>query len=55
MEKVPCHSENMKDFVDGGYFSLSNAFYGSDGETIVGGTTVSVWKREYLQRTKLEV
>ena len=55
MLSVPCSTAEMKDFVSGGYFSLSNAFYGDDGDMILSGDTVSQWRQEYERRVKKEV
>ncbi|KAJ7384954.1 hypothetical protein OS493_018642 [Desmophyllum pertusum] len=44
----------MKEFVNGGYFSLSNAFYGDDWSTILSGGTVGQWRQEYKDRVKKE-
>lgn len=45
----------MQEFVSGGYFSLSNAFYGNYWDTVQGGGTVGQWRQEYEQRVKKEV
>lgn len=55
MLSVPCSSADMKEFVSGGYFSLSNAFYGTDWSTILSGGTVGQWRQEYEKRVKEEV
>ena len=55
MLDVPCSSADMKEFVSGGYFSLSNAFYGTDWTTILSGGTVAQWRQEYERRVKNEV
>ena len=55
MLEVPCSTANMKEFVSGGYFSLSNAFYGSEWSTILSGDTVGQWRQEYEKRVKKEV
>ena len=55
MLDVPCSTRDMQHFVNGGYFSLSNAFFGNDLDTIVGGGTVHEWKQEYEMRVKKEV
>ena len=55
MLDVPCSTRDMQDFLDGGYFSLSNAFFGNDLDTIVGGGTVHQWKQKYEKRVKKEV
>ena len=55
MLDVPCSTRDMQQFVNGGYFSLSNAFFGNDLDTIVGGGTVHEWKQEYEMRVKKEV
>ena len=55
VERVSCSSEEMREFVNGGYFSLSNAFYGSSDELVEGSTTVEDWKKEYIMRTQREV
>lgn len=55
MLSVPCSSADMKEFVSGGYFSLSNAFYDTDWSTILSGGTVGQWRQEYEKRVKEEV
>ena len=45
----------MREFITGGYFSLSNAFFGNDWDNTQGGGTVSQWKQEYEERVKKEV
>jgi len=55
MLDVPCSTSEMQEFVSGGYFSLSNAFFGNDWDNIQGGGTVSQWKQEYEERVKKEV
>lgn len=49
---IPCSAADMKEFVSGGYFSLSNAFYGEDLDTILSGGTVNQWRQEYERRVK---
>ena len=55
MLDVPCSTSEMLEFVNGGYFSLSNAFFGNDWDTIQGGGTVGQWRQEYEDRVKKEV
>lgn len=55
MLNVPCSNSDMQEFVSGGYFSLSNAFYGNYWDTVQGGGTVGQWRQEYEQRVKKEV
>ena len=52
---IPCSAADMKEFVSGGYFSLSNAFYGEDLDTILSGGTVNQWRQEYERRVKNQV
>lgn len=52
---IPCSAANMEEFVSGGYFSLSNAFYGEDLDTILSGGTVNQWRQEYERRVKNQV
>ena len=52
---VPCSTADMKEFVSGGYFSLSNAFYGTKWAKILSGGTVGQWRQEYEKRVKKEV
>jgi len=52
---VPCSTADMKEFVSGGYFSLSNAFYGTEQAKILSGGTVSQCRQEYEKRVKKEV
>ena len=53
--QVPCSRDEMKEFVSGGYFSLSNAFYGNSWDSIRGSLTVSEWKKEYREKVKQQV
>ena len=55
MVDVPCSIADMKEFVSGGYFSLSNAFYGSEWSTILSGGTVGQWRQDYEKRVEKEV
>lgn len=55
MLNVPCSSTDMKEFVSGGYFSLSNAFFGTDWTKILSGGTVGQWRQEYEKRVEKEV
>ena len=55
MLTVPCSTADMKEFVSGGYFSLSNAFYGTELDKILSGGTVGQWRQEYEKRVKKEV
>lgn len=55
MLDVPCTTDEMWQFISGGYFSLSNAFFGNDVDTIQGGGTVGQWRQEYEERVKKEV
>ena len=52
---VPCSTSDMQQFVSGGYFSLSNAFFGSNWDTVQGGGTVTQWRQQYEERVKKEV
>ncbi|XP_078367736.1 uncharacterized protein LOC144651661 isoform X1 [Oculina patagonica] len=52
MLNVPCSSADMKEFVSGGYFSLSNAFFGTDWTKILSGGTVGQWRQEYEKRVQ---
>ncbi|CAH3138826.1 unnamed protein product [Porites lobata] len=54
MLDVPCSTRDMQHFVNGGYFSLSNAFFGNYLDTIVGEGTVLEWKQEYEMRVTKE-
>lgn len=54
MLDVPCSTSEMLEFVSGGYFSLSNAFFGHDWDTIQGGGTVGQWRQQYEDRVKKE-
>ena len=55
MLTVPCSTADMKEFLSGGYFSLSNAFYGTELVKILSGGTVGQWRQEYEKRVKKEV
>ena len=55
MLSVPCSTADLKEFVSGGYFSLSNAFYGTEWAKILTGGTVGQWRQEYEKRVKNEV
>lgn len=55
MLNVPCSSADMKEFVSGGYFSLSNAFFGTDWTKILSGGTVGQWRQEYEKRVQKQV
>ncbi|XP_032231213.2 receptor-type guanylate cyclase gcy-2-like [Nematostella vectensis] len=44
---VPCTVTEMKEFIEGGYFTMSNAFFASANSHVVGGFTVDQWRREY--------
>lgn len=52
---VQCSTADLKEFVSGGYFSLSNAFYGTERAKILSGGTVGQWRQEYEERVKKEV
>ena len=52
---VQCSTADLKEFVGGGYFSLSNAFYGTERAKILSGDTVGQWRQEYEERVKKEV
>ena len=52
---VPCSTADLKEFVNGGYFTLSNAFYGEELDTILSGGTVSQWRQEYERRVRKQV
>lgn len=55
MLTVQCSTADLKNFVSGGYFSLSNAFYGTELAKILSGGTVGQWRQEYEKRVKKEV
>ncbi|PFX22226.1 Gamma-aminobutyric acid type B receptor subunit 1 [Stylophora pistillata] len=46
-ESVPCSTDDLKTFVDQGYFTLSSPFFGDDEQPVVGGGTVKQWKERY--------
>lgn len=52
---VPCSTNDMQQFISGGYFSLSNAYFGNSLDVIQGGGTVEQWRQEYEERVKKEV
>lgn len=52
---VPCSTNDMEQFISGGYFSLSNAYFGNSLDIIQGGGTVGQWRQEYEERVKKEV
>lgn len=54
-ENVPCTSDQLKSFVDQGYFTLSFPFFGDDKQKVVGGGTVKEWKERYMFRVASEV
>ncbi|XP_029195937.2 uncharacterized protein LOC114961433 isoform X2 [Acropora millepora] len=51
---VPCSTNDMEQFISGGYFSLSNAYFGNSLDIIQGGGTVGQWRQEYEERVKKE-
>ena len=52
---IICSHDNIQQFVSGGYFSLSIAFYGPDKSMVQGGGTVEQWKEEYKKRVNRQV
>ncbi|XP_068721735.1 uncharacterized protein [Montipora capricornis] len=51
---VPCSTSDMQEFISGGYFSLSNAFFGKSWDIVQGGGTVIQWRQEYEKRVRTE-
>ena len=54
-DDIPCTSDQMRDFVAIGYFTLCNAYYAEEDNKIPSGLTVNQWKTEYEDRAKGEV
>lgn len=52
---MSCTNRQMKEFVEGGYFSLANSFFANDDKKVVGGCTVDEWKKEYQKRVEQQV
>jgi hypothetical protein len=52
---VKCTDDEMKEFVNGGYFSLANSFFAGENKNVVGGYTVNDWKKEYKKNVGKKV
>lgn len=54
-ESVPCSNDDMKTFVDQGYFTLSSPFFGDDEQLVEGGGNVKQWKERYRSTVTKQV